>query len=283
MLAEEDILKQVRELVTIPVKNYFEVRNIRKNMLANYGAKVEIELMDKIMSSEEISDETKFFLSAYIRSGAKKFFNQVKILDIALDNVKENDKVLTIDADWISDFWDKAKNVSNEYLQNIWGNVLYYNFINGKCTKTLLNALYLIDKNSIYVFDSIRKFTFQHAQDPRKVYSCIYFVNETKTYKKFGLHKYNIHDLSTLGLIEYDWNHKFILPSQKMCLKYGDKIIRVRSNKRLEYGNVRLTSDGSMLFNSLQPVVNEACFDFCVKKWKEHGDVVIEKDSKMVL
>ena len=78
MLAEEEILKQVSELATIPVKNCFEVRNIRKNMLANYSAKMEIELIDKIMSSKEISTETKVFLSAYIRGGAKNFLIKLK-------------------------------------------------------------------------------------------------------------------------------------------------------------------------------------------------------------
>ncbi len=278
MLAEEDILKQVvGELATIPMKNYFEIRNIRKNMLANYSAKMEIELIDKIMSSEKINTETKVFLSAYIKGGAKKFFNQVKILDIALDKVKEDDKILTIDADWISDFWDKAKNISSEETQNIWGSVLYFNFVNGACTKTLLNTLYLIDKNGIYDFDLIRKFTFQQVQDPIKVYSCIYLIDETSMYKKFGLHKYNFHYLSTIGLVEYDWNHKFILPSQKLNLKYGDRIIKIRSKERLEYGNVRLTSDGSLLFNALQPVHDEECFDFCLKKWREQDNVIVEE------
>ena len=34
----------------------------------------------------------------------KNFLNQVKILDFALRKVKENDKVLTVDIDQISDF-----------------------------------------------------------------------------------------------------------------------------------------------------------------------------------
>ena len=40
-------------------------------MLANYSAKMEIELMDKIMSSEKINIESKVFLSAYIKGGGK--------------------------------------------------------------------------------------------------------------------------------------------------------------------------------------------------------------------
>ena len=68
-------------------------------------------------------------------------------LDYYLEDSKS--KVTTIDADWISDFWDKAKNISSEETQNIWGSVLYFNFVNGTCTKTSLNALYLIEKRGI--------------------------------------------------------------------------------------------------------------------------------------
>ena len=131
-------------------------------------------------------------------------------------------------------------------------------------------------KRGIDDFDLIRKFTFHQAQDPIKVYSCIYLIDETNMYKKYDLHKYNIHYLSTIGLVEYDWNHKFILPSQRLCLKYGDKIIKIRSNERLEYGNVRLTSDGSLLFNALSSVCDDECFEFCLNKWRENDNTVIE-------
>lgn len=141
----------------------------------------------------------------------------------------------------------------------------------------MLNALYLIEKRGINAFDLIRKFTFQQVQDPIKVYSCIYFMDESQMYKKLGLNKYNIHYLSTIGLVEFDWDHKFILPSQRLCLRYDDRIIKIRSNERLEYGNVRLTSDGSLLHNALQPIYDEKCFDFCISKWKDQGNVIIDE------
>ena len=147
MSIEEKVIEQISEIATTPLKNYIETRNVRKSMLANYQAKKEIEIIDQIMNSESISYEYKALLIPYIKGGMKKFYNQLKVLDIALDNLEDSkSKITTIDADWISDFWDKAKNISSEETQNIWGSVLYFNFVNGTCTKTLLNALYLIEK-----------------------------------------------------------------------------------------------------------------------------------------
>ncbi|MDE5802325.1 MAG: hypothetical protein K2I22_05335 [Lachnospiraceae bacterium] len=130
-------------------------------------------------------------------------------------------------------------------------------------------------KRGISDFELIRKFTFQQAQDPIKVYNCIYFIDESKMYKELGLHKYSFHYLSTIGLVEYDWNHKFILPKQKLVLKYGDSIVKIRSEERLEYGNVSLTSDGSLLHNALKPVYNEEYFNFYIRKCKESSETVI--------
>lgn len=277
-LIEEKVIDQFSEIASTPLKNFMETKNIRKNMLAKYGTQKEIELIEQVMSSDSVSVEHKALLTAYIKNGAKKFYNQLKILDIALDKLEnKRNKIINIDEEWINDFWEKAKNISNEETQNIWGSVLYFNFLNGTCTKTLLNSLYLIEKRGINDFDLIRKFTFQQAKNPIRVYSCIYFIDESRRYRDLGLHKYGIHYLSTLGLVEYDWNHKFVLPSQRLCLKYGNRIIKIKSNERLEYGNVRLTSDGSLLFNALQPEYDEECFDFCLSKWKEHDNVVIEE------
>ena len=100
-------------------------------------------------------------------------------------------------------------------------------------------------------------------------------MDESNVYKGLGLHKYSFHYLSTIGLVEYDWNHKYILPKQKLVLKYGDNIVKIRSEQRLEYGNVRLTSDGSLLHNALKPVYNEDYFNFCIRKWEESGGTVI--------
>lgn len=270
--ASEKIIEQVSESTLSPLKNYLDIKNNRKNLLLEYGTQKEIELIDKVMSSESVDTASKVFLSSYIKSGAKKFYNQVKILGIALDQVKDNDKILQIDTDWINDFWEKAKNISDEGNQNIWGNILYYNFVNGTCTKTLLNSLYLLDRVGRDAFDTIRKFTFVNMSNHLRVYSCIYFKDNTAIYKNLGLHKYILYQLSTIGLLETDWIEQFILPNTNISLKYGNKIININSSERLQYGNVRLTSDGSLLFNALQPVYDEDCFKFCVDKWKEnHG------------
>lgn len=69
---EEKIVKQISEVATTPLKNYLEVRKNRKSMLVNYGTQKEIELIDKIMSSETIDMESKAILSAYIKRGVKK-------------------------------------------------------------------------------------------------------------------------------------------------------------------------------------------------------------------
>ncbi len=271
--SEEKIVEQISEIATTPLKNFLEVRKNRKNMLVNYGTQKEIELIDKVMSSDAIDLESKAFLASYIKSGAKKFYNQLRILGIALDRVKSEDNILEIDADWINDFWEKSKNISDESNQKNWANVLYYNFTKGTCTKTLLNALYLLDKRGMHYFDEVRKFSFSHFTDVERGYSC-YYRDNNEIYRKYDLHQYGFYYLSTLGLVECDWQNEFILPTNNITLKYGEKVIDIKSNNRLTYGNARLTTDGVLLYKALQGIYDNDCLKFCINIWRERGAIV---------
>lgn len=194
-------------------------------------------------------------------------------MGIALDRVKSEDYILEIDADWINDFWEKSKNISDESNQKNWANVLYYNFTKGTCTKTLLNALYLLDKRGMHYFDEVRKFSFSHFTDEERGYSC-YYRDNNEIYRKYDLHQYSFYYLSTLGLVECDWQNEFILPTNNITLKYGEKVIDIKSNNRLTYGNARLTTDGVLLYKALQGIYDDDCLKFCINIWRERGAIV---------
>lgn len=197
----------------------------------------------------------------------------MKILGIALDQVNAQDEIVTIDVDWINDFWEKAQNISDESNQRNWANVLYYNFTNGTCTKTLLNALYLLDKRGMHYFDEVRKFSFAHFTDDNRAYSC-YFRDNNYIYRKYDLHQYSFYFLSTLGLVECDWQNEFIFPTNDITLKYGEKVVEIQSDKRLTYGNARLTTDGVLLYKALQGIYNEECLNFCIDIWRKRGAII---------
>lgn len=272
MSIEEKIVDQISEIATSPLKNFIEVKAVRKRLLADYQTQKEIDLIKQVMDSESISYEYKALLVPYINVGIKKFYNQLKILDIAMDNLEDSrSKVATIDKDWINDFWEKAKNISDEKNQMIWGNVLFFNFVEGCCTKTLLNSLYLLDQTGMYFFDIIRRFSFKHATDVNRIYSCIYFLEDRDVYKEYGLHRFSVQQLTTMGLVECDWVDEFRLPTNNIELIYDKHKIGVNSNQRTQYGNVRYTSDGALLFRALSPIFDDNCFEYCVEKWKSRG------------
>lgn len=274
-LIEEKAIEQFTEIATSPLKCYMESKTLRKKMLMDYGVQKEIELMDQVMKSDSISLEHKALLTAQIKSGAKKFYNQLKILDIAIDKLEnKNATVIDVNKDWINDFWEKAKNISDEKNQYIWGNVLSFNFTEGCCTKTLLNALYLLDKKKMHNFDIIRKFTFRHATDLYRIYSCIYITEDKNFYHKNGLYRFSIDELMRIGLIEYNWDNEYTLPTKKISLKYDNRTIQMNSNKKIKYGNVRYTSDGSILFHAISPLSDMNYFEYCIEKWKSCGVTV---------
>lgn len=93
-------------------------------------------------------------------------------------------------------------------------------------------------------------------------------------YKEYGLYRFGIQELTTMGLVEYDWVDEFRLPTNSIELVYDKYRIKLNSNRRAQYGNVRFTSDGALLFRALLPIVEANCLEYCIGKWKSR-DVAI--------
>ena len=66
----------------------------------------------------------KAVLISYAPKVLKEAKNQESILDIAIEHLKSDAHPEKIDDDWLSQFMDKARLVSNEEFQIIWGRIL---------------------------------------------------------------------------------------------------------------------------------------------------------------
>lgn len=66
----------------------------------------------------------KAALISNARKIVKEYCNQKNIVSIAIQSVKSNAKPENIDDDWLAQFMDKARLVSAEEFQLIWGKIL---------------------------------------------------------------------------------------------------------------------------------------------------------------
>ena len=224
-----------------------------------------------IIQDDKLSNIEKAALYAESRRILKCYINQGKIIDQALLYI-ENDLNIDIDEDWLLLFFDYAKNISNEQIQNVWGKILAEKY-KGKesINRRLIYCLYLLDAESCCLFEKLCKWTI--TLDLGRYWGGFYETNmreSTVNYVPLTFIDYDhigeFHLLEELGLIsimpdgeKYNFfsNDCYVIIDNK---KYLIKHKHINNNSVL-FGNVRYTTTGSVLCNILNIPLSNSILD----------------------
>ena len=118
--------------------------------------------------------------------------------------------------------------------------------------------------------------TFESLDKEISKYPFIYVQDNATFLTNHHLRRYNLASLDQLGLIEYDGPaNSFVLPKKLPKLKYHkwmiEFIIDSDNFHRINTGNVRLTSDGRMLYELTKSAGIDTFLDICKKVWDAKG------------
>ena len=72
----------------------------------------------------EISDIERRGFERLVREQGRKQHNMESITKLALEDLKPDAKPENIEDDWIANYFEKCRNVSNEEMQSLWAKVL---------------------------------------------------------------------------------------------------------------------------------------------------------------
>ena len=177
-----------------------------------------------------------------------------------------------IDEDWFVFFFEKAKLISDESMQQIWGKLLAFR-VNGNSNinKKLLYTFSLMENKDVELFCTLCAMTFEDLSKPGGMYPFIYIREYPAYYNNFGIRRYNLAELDNLGLIEYDTHSKFVLPANVPLLGYGDYEIELESDTRIQNGNVRFTKLGQTLYRITKVDSQDKFIEHCKKVWDALG------------
>ena len=107
----------------------------------------------KGIEESDLSPIEKYALISNYKKIIKEYVNQQKIVENAFDHLVQGSKPELVDDTWISLFMDKAKNISEEMYQGIWGKILAEECNNpGEISKSLLVTLEQMDKDDAEMF-----------------------------------------------------------------------------------------------------------------------------------
>ncbi len=92
----------------------------------------------------------------------RKQKNIEKVISLALEKLNKKAQPEHIDEDWISQFFDNCKNISNEEMQHLWAFILAGEANNpGAFSKRTLNHLKLISKEEAILFSKFCQFVLR--------------------------------------------------------------------------------------------------------------------------
>ena len=220
---------------------------------------------------------TKAVLISTAQKTIAEYANQKAIIQHAISSMKETADPKQVENDWISQFMDKARLVSDSDFQLIWGRILAEECNTpGSVPRSLLHILGQMERNDAERFTKLCSFSVAVIENDKFTYSPIVTDSIFKDYiSTHGLDFDSLVDLRALGLIEmnmglFDCSYSSSFSNLPIEVHYFDKrYVLPDEAKVLPVGNVIFTKTGQVLCQAIVAEEQEDFFDkYCVPFWK---------------
>lgn len=245
-------------------------------------AEAEAEIIKEIgrMKLNELQQRA---LTRFIYEETKKQENIESIIMNALPFIENKAKPENMDNDWITNFFDKCRLISDNEMQIIWGRILSGEANSpGTYSKRTVNLLSTLDKYDAELFMNLCRYVWVINGDPIPL---VIDVNN-KIYK--DLIKFDeLNHLDTIGLIKFEPVSGYALSglSQKEDFSYFGKNVNVTFKNEIKESVVDIVYVAfSKIGYELYRVVNNTpipeFFNISIQYWREQGiNVEIPEES----
>jgi hypothetical protein len=268
------------EKISEAIGGYFKPYQIRRVAKAEADAQI-MEAQTQI----EITDLQRRALIRFVGEEAKKQENMERITQKALPDLSESSKPDDIENDWIANFFDKCRLVSDEEMQSLWAKVLAGEANSpGAYSRRTVNMLGSLDKTDARLFTSLCGFGWFFGEVVPLV-----FNEQEAIYVDQGIDFNAITHLDSIGLVKFGVVTTFSrlkLAKRDLVLYHGTVLIlefqREKDNS-LDVGKVLLTSAGQELAGICGSKPVEGFQDYVVNRWISHGISVSSPYPRTVL
>lgn len=223
----------------------------------------------KAIAHIEIDELQRRALQRFVAEEAKKQSNIEEITAKALPQVKDDAKPENIEDDWITNFFDKCRLISDDEMQALWSKVLAGEAnAPGTYSKRTINFLGSLDKSDAFLFQTLCGFAWFFGD----VVPIIYDV-EADIYTKHSINFNALKHLDEIGLLSFEslgGYSKIHLPKKIRFAYYGNPIdIEFENEKdnQLGIGHVLLSKTGQELAPICGSKPVPGFFEYIIEKW----------------
>ncbi len=226
-------------------------------------------------SQIQISDLHRRAMHRFLEEEAKKQSNIESITQQAIPLLDKDSSPEQVDNDWITNFFDKCRIISDEEMQRLWSGMLAGEANSpGAFSRRTVNLLSDLDKADAELFTRLCGFAWMSVNAVPLVFDV-----QDEIYNRYGINFVSLSHLESLGLIQFDNLSGFQrlgLPKKFHVFYYGKTVeltMPKEADNNFDLGKVLLTKAGRELapICSSQPI--EGFFDFVYNKWAKQSYV----------
>ena len=266
----------------------YEPRRIRHKAKAESEAAIisaKAEAAADIIKTEseiEITDLHRRAAQRWIQEEAKRQKNMEDIIDKAEPHLNEEAKPNAMEDDWITNFFDKCRLISDSEMQSLWSRVLAGEANDpGSYSKRTVNLLSDLDKNDAELFTKLCGFGWQIGNVVPLV-----FDEQAEIYNKHEIHFGTLSHLESIGLVQFGGItgfQRFSLPKNFVVYYYGKALhmeMTKETDNELSIGKILLTKIGQELasISGSKPV--DGFYQYVKHQWKQYLPKIENSEQK---
>lgn len=226
----------------------------------------------KAKSEIEITDLHHRAMHRFVEEEALRQQNMEKITENALPQLNDGSDPSAMEDDWVTNFFDKSRIVSDKQMQNLWSSVLAGEAnAPGTYSKRTVNFLSSIDKKDAELFKTLCSFGWMVGP-----FTPLVFDSDATIYNDHGLNFNTLTHLDSIGLIQFNSLSGFQrkrLPKKIAVLYCGQPLtltMEKEEDNMLPIGQVLLTNIGIEFVNVCKASGVEGFVDYVKSKWKKY-------------
>ena len=227
----------------------------------------------KAESEIQITDLHRRAMYRFVEEEAKRQNNIENITLKALPQLDDKGDPSQIEDDWVTNFFDKCRIVSDDEMQNLWSRVLSGEAnVPGTYSKRTVNFLSDLDKAEAKFFSDLCGFGWMMLGE----FVPLVFDDQADIYNNKEITFNSLIHLESIGLIQFNSLSGFATQSlpQKISVSYYGQVLELlfakETDNKLDVGKVLLTKIGQELAPICESKPVDGFMDYVKDKWKGH-------------
>jgi hypothetical protein len=236
-------------------------------------AKAEAEAsLIKAKAEIEITDLHRRAMRRFVEEEANRQENMESITEKAIPKLQDNSDPNKMEDDWVTNFFDKSRIVSDSEMQELWASVLAGEANSpGTYSKRTVNFLGDLDKRDAELFTALCRFGWYVGS-----FTPLIFDPQASIYNDTDLNFNTLTHLDNIGLIQFGSVSGFNrtgLPKEVTVSYCGVPLnltMEKEEGNQLPIGKVLLSQVGMELVSVCQAPGVEGFVDYVKEKWKQY-------------